>query len=106
MDYYKPPATYQFAQLETILRNAEKVDTSQFAPPTALSIKIRDTISPPNGAVVIYSPSKPDQPIRFNGPVAEGDVPLSGPFIYVQPAPGTETWKIEALGYRNNVNSN
>jgi hypothetical protein len=106
MDYYQPPAAYQVAQLEAILRDAQKVDISKFAPPTALSLKIRITITPPSGVIVIYTPSKPGEPIRFNGPVAEGDVPLSGSFIYVQPVQGTATWNIEALGWRDNVNAN
>ena len=97
MDYYQPPVT--------VARNAEKVDVSGVVPPDALSIKLRVTITPASGALAVYTPKTPDQPIRFSGPVAEGNVPLSGPFISIQPVEGTATWNIEALGWQDSLNA-
>jgi len=101
----QPPIQYQIVQAEMNLQNLEKVDVSQFAPPTALSLKIRVSVDPPSGAVIIFTPGQQAQAVRFDGSTTEGDVSLSGPFIYVQRLQGTVNWKIEAMGYVDNVNA-
>ena len=99
-DYSPPPPHYQLAQTEMRLSGAQKVDVTQYIPPSAISAQIRVTISPPSGAILIYVPDKSDAPIRFNGPVTTGEIPIAGRFIYVQPVSGTIEWKIESIGWK------
>jgi hypothetical protein len=84
------------------ISNAEQVSTDPFGPPTALSVKLRITVEPPDGAVLVYTPGLSD-PVRFNGPSATHDVPTNGKVIYVQMILGAVKWSAEGLGYRDNI---
>lgn len=84
--------------VEMQIPNASEVDVSAFAPPTAAAIKLKLTISPPSGAVLVYSPKTVD-PVLFRGPHDTKDVPLSGPKIYIQLVQGATEYDVEALGW-------
>ena len=90
--------------MEITITNAKKVEVKPFAPPTALSAKLRILVDPPSSAVFIYTPAQID-PIRFDGPSSTHDVPLQGKFIYVQMIAGAKTWRIEGIGWKDNLSA-
>ena len=53
--------------------------------------------------MLIYTPGKTDQPVRFDGPVSEKEIPLSGPVVYAQLVGGASNFKIEGLGYTDDI---
>lgn len=81
------------------LANAFELDISRYAPKGAVTINLKVTIKPASGAVLIYSPIT-TEPIWFNGPVAQKDVPLDGSKIYFQLIRGATDCKIIGSGYR------
>jgi hypothetical protein len=96
----QPPAQsayYQVAQAEEVAPEAEKIDVSKLFPATAVSGEIRVTVIPPSGAVLIYSEGKIDAAVRFNGPVTQASIPVSGGVIYVQKIQGATDWTLEVL---------
>ena len=63
--------------MEITITNAKKVEVKPFAPPTALSAKLRILVDPPSSAVFIYTPAQID-PIRFDGSVFHARCPATG----------------------------
>ena len=84
--------------VEMHLPNASEVDVSEHAPPTAVAIKLKLTISPPSGAALVYSQKTAD-PILFKGPHDAKDVPISGTRIYIQLVQGATDCEAEVLGW-------
>jgi hypothetical protein len=93
----QPPAYYHVAQVDAAAPEAEKIDVSKLFPATAVSGEIRVTVVPPSGAVLIYSEGKIDEAVRFNGPVTQASIPVSGGVIYVQKIQGATDWTLEVL---------
>jgi len=87
---------------EMQISNAESFDIANYVPPTALSITLVITITPPDGAVLVYSPKITD-PVRFNGPRDVKEVPIAGPMIYVQKVQGATGYQIEVQGWEDDV---
>jgi hypothetical protein len=85
--------------MDMLLRDAQRLDFSQLVPPTAIAARIRVTVTPPSGTVLIYTPGKSDQPVTFNGPVTEAEIPLAGPFVDVQLVAGAKSFMIDGLGW-------
>jgi hypothetical protein len=81
------------------LRAAERIDVTAFFPPEAELGRFRVSVKPATGIVLIWTPAQ-KKAIRFDGPVTEGDVGLSGSFIFAQMTQGATDYKIEALGWR------
>jgi hypothetical protein len=82
------------------LKNAHKVECSAGFPPIASSAQMRiSKIQPRDSAVLIYTPALGDNPIRFNGPETEADVPVAGHEMYAQPILGCEEFQIDFLGW-------
>jgi len=81
------------------LRDAQRLDISQLFPTTAIAATIRVTITPPSGTVLIYTPGKSGEPVKFDGPVSEAEIPLAGPFVDVQLAAGAKSFTIDGLGW-------
>jgi len=52
------------------LRDAQRLDISQLFPTTAIAATLRVTITPPSGTVLIYTPGKSGEPVKFDGPVS------------------------------------
>jgi len=101
MDAQQPPAYYQV--VEDVTPAPEQIDVSKLFPATAVSGEIRVTVIPPSGAVLIYSEGKSDEAIRFNGPVSDGTIPVSGGVIYVQKIQGATDWTLEVLKWQNSA---
>lgn len=101
MDVQQPPAYYQVAEDDT--PGPEQIDVSKLFPATAVSGEIRVTVIPPSGAVLIYLEGKSDEAVRFNGPVSEGTIPVSGGVIYVQKVDGATDWTLEVLKWQENA---
>jgi hypothetical protein len=101
MDVQQPPAYYQVVEDET--SEPEQIDVSKLFPATAVSGDIRVTVIPPSGAVLIYLEGKSDQAVRFNGPVSEGTIPISGGVIYVRKVDGATDWTLEVLKWQDNA---
>jgi hypothetical protein len=101
MNVQQPPAYYQVVEDDT--PTPEQIDVSKLFPATAVSGEIRVTVIPPSGAILIYLEGKSDEPIRFNGPVSEGTIPVSGGVIYVQKVDGATDWTLEVLKWQDNT---
>jgi hypothetical protein len=85
---------------EITLKNAERMNVyeSKFVPPwETVAVMLKIDITPPSGAVLVYSPAK-DDPVRFDGPSHTARVPLLGPFIYVQKIGGCTDCAIVSVG--------
>jgi hypothetical protein len=87
---------------EMQIKNAQAIDISLHAPPTAIALNMTITVSPPSGAVLVYSPRAAD-PIRFNGPHETKDVPIDGPTIYIQLVQGAASFQIRFNGWEDGV---
>jgi hypothetical protein len=87
---------------EMTLRNVMPIDVRQFAPPTAISVKLQITIEPASGSVLVYSPEKTAAHIEFKGPTTTLDVPYSGT-LYAQLVKGAQRWQIRSLGYKDDI---
>ena len=87
---------------EVHLWNVDTVNVSQFAPPTAVAITLKITITPPTGAVLVYSQTSAD-PILFNGPSSTKDVPIKGAEFYVQCVQGATDCQIHFVGWKDNI---
>jgi hypothetical protein len=87
---------------EMILLNAREVDISQHTPPTASAIALKIQVQPPTGSVLVYSPRATD-PIKFDGPEQQKDVPLLGPKIYYQLVQGATDCQISFVGYTDSL---
>lgn len=87
---------------EMRIKNAQAVDISQFAPPTAIAVTVTISTWPPTGVALVYSP-KTTGPVPFNGPRATKEVPIDGPMIYVQLVGGATEFNISCDGYTDNI---
>ena len=87
---------------EMTLRNVTPIDATQFAPPTAISVKLQITVEPASGSVLVYSPEKTAAPIEFKGPTTTLDVPYSST-IYAQLVKGAQRYQVKSLGYRDDI---
>jgi hypothetical protein len=87
---------------EMLLKGGREFDISKLAPPTALTIALKIEIQPPTGAVLVYSPAATD-PVRFNGPEEQKEVPIKGPKVWYQLVQGTTDCQISCVGYRDNI---
>lgn len=81
------------------IKDAQQIPFREIAPPTALTVRLRIRITPPEGAMLVHTPGKAD-PVKFDGPAAEHDVPISGDFVYAQPVQGAKAWNIEVTGWK------
>jgi hypothetical protein len=62
-----------------------------------VTVKI-SKIVPKDSAVLIYTPSLADRPIRFNGPETVADVPVEGHEMYYQAVLGCRDFQLDFLG--------
>lgn len=88
---------------EMYLKNAQKINCYAFFPETALSAKLKVTVTPKDGAVLIYTPETRDKPIRFSGPETTADVPVKGHEMYAQMVGGATHFEITALGWIDDI---
>ena len=93
------PTAPELPAITLNLRAAERINVTAFCPPEAALGRFRVSVKPVSGVVLIWTPAQ-KKAIRFDGPVTEGDVALSGSFIFVQMAQGATDYQIEALGWR------
>jgi hypothetical protein len=87
---------------EMTLRNVTPIDATQFAPSTAISVKLQITVEPASGSVLVYSPEKTANPIEFKGPTTTLDVPYSST-IYAQLVKGARRYQVKSLGYKDDI---
>jgi hypothetical protein len=81
-----------------------KIECEKFFPPTARTVRIRiSDIRPPDSAVLIYTPKRSDEPVRFDGPEATNEVPVKGYEMYAQPVLGNISYRLEFLDYNIEV---
>jgi hypothetical protein len=87
-----------------MITNARKIACYDFFPPTALSARIRIShITPPDSAVLIYTPKRCAEPVSFDGPETTTDVPVKGHEMYAQPVLGNTDYQMEFLGYIDDI---
>jgi hypothetical protein len=81
--------------MESVIKNAAKVDLSAKVPPTAIAVTIRADIEPSTGRIFIYSPADIDRPVMFDGPSSTREVPLAAEkVIFVQKLSGTTKFRL------------
>jgi len=100
-----PPAYYQLVQADTVVPDAETIDIRRLFPETAISGELKVTVSPPTGAVLIFTQANVGQPVRFDGPESTGTVALSGPVLYIRKIEGATDYIIEVLGHKDSTNT-
>jgi hypothetical protein len=99
----QPPAEYyHLAQAETQPEAHEvtKLDISKYLPVTAISATIIVTVTPPTGAIMIYSPGYEGAPALFKGPKSVGEIRIASPFVYVELLSGATDYRIQYLSWR------
>ncbi len=101
-DMHPPAEYYQLAQAETQPEAHEvtEVNISKYLPPTAVSATIIVTVTPPTGAVMIYTPGYEKAPVLFKGPRTVGEIQISGPSVYVELLSGATSYEIRYLSWR------
>lgn len=84
---------------EVALKYAVAVDLSRDVPPTAQSVLLKITVSPPGGALFVSSQAT-NLPVRFDGPQATKRVPLGDrKVVYLQGVQGATNFNHEVLGW-------
>lgn len=86
-----------------MITNARKIACYDFFPPTALSARIRISHTPSDSAVLIYTPKRCAEPVRFDGPETTADVPVKGHEMYAQPVLGNTDYQMEFLSYMDDI---
>jgi hypothetical protein len=102
IDMYPPAEYYHLAQAETQPEAHEvtEVNISKYLPPNAVSATIIVTVTPPTGAVMIYTPGYEAAPVLFTGPKSAGEIRVSGPVVYVELLAGATDYRIQYLNWR------
>ena len=96
-----PPAQYAQAPQQAL---PVSVDVMRYIPPTAVSVTILVTVSPPGGAVLAYAPGSENAPVLFKGPASTGEIKLSGSFVLFPMIGGATRFDIQILtGYDKRV---
>lgn len=106
-----PPAQYhQLAQAETPqpaqpenqpdAHEVTELNISKYLPPNAVSATIIVTVTPPTGAVMIYTPGYEGSPVLFKGPKTVDEIRVSGPVVYVELFAGATSYRIQYLNWR------
>lgn len=91
--------------MEMHLRNAHQVDLSRLhpgVPPTGIAAEIKVSVIPSSGAVLIYTAAS-DQPVMFSGPTTTKEISLSGTIIHAQLVSGAQSFRIDVLGYTDDI---
>lgn len=76
------------------------LDVGRYIPSTALYATLIITVTPPTGAVEIYTPGYEASPVRFRGPKTSGEIRLNGPTVYIHLENGATGYSVEYLNYR------
>jgi hypothetical protein len=107
IDMYPPAQYYQLAQAELPqpenqpdAHEVTELNISKYLPPTAVSATIIVTVTPPTGAVMIYTPGYEAAPVLFTGPKSSGEIRVSGPVVYVELLAGATSYRIQYLNWR------
>jgi phage protein D len=102
IDMYPPAQYYQLAQAEAQPEAHEvtEVNISKYLPPNAVSATIIVTVTPPTGAVMIYTPGYEGSPVLFKGPKTVDEIRVSGPVVYVELLAGATGYQIRYLNWR------
>jgi len=106
MDMHPPEQHYQLAQAETQIESqpeaheVTELNISKYLPSNALSATIIVTVTPPTGAVMIYTPGYEAAPVLFKGPKSVGEIRVSGPIVYVEMIGGATEYQIQYLNFR------
>ena len=106
IDMHPPAEYYRLAQAEIQPQTQPethevlKVDISKYLPSTAVSATIIVTVTPPTGAVMVYTPGYEGAPVLFKGPRSSGEIRISGPVVYVELLAGATEYRIQYLNWR------
>ena len=84
-------------------KNAGTFNCEGLWPPTAESADLKITITPKDGAVLVYTPATGPNGIRFDGPEATKRIPVRGHTMYVQKISGCETFSVAPVGWRDSL---
>jgi hypothetical protein len=84
---------------EVVIPNSFKADLSAPTGGVLKSIRIRVSVQPPTGAVLVYGGPLYDSPVRFDGPTTDKDVPTVEPIVYIQKIDGTTDFEVWTLGW-------
>jgi hypothetical protein len=103
IDMHPPAEYYRLAQAETqpeAPHEVTELNISKYMPPAAVSATIIVTVTPPTGAVMIYTPGYEAAPVLFKGPKTTAEIRVSGPVVYVELLSGATEYRIQYLNWR------
>ena len=79
------------------LQGGEQVDVSRYVVPIASALELKVTLTPANGALLIYSPEYEHQLARFTSQESFGWVPIAEPILCVKAIGGPFEFNIEVM---------
>ncbi|MGB8275000.1 MAG: hypothetical protein WCF16_06985 [Alphaproteobacteria bacterium] len=85
--------------IEVTIPNSAKADLAIPAGRAVRSARVRVTVEPATAAVLIYGGPRYDAPVRFNGPLSEGDVNTSSPTVHIQGLDGATEAKVYTVSW-------
>ena len=106
MDMYPPAQHQHLAQAQTQpeglpeTHEVTELNISKYLPSAAVSATIIVSVTPPTGAVMIYTPGYEGAPVLFQGPKSIGEIRVSGPIVYVELIAGATEYRIQYLNWR------
>lgn len=82
-----------------MIANAARANLAAPADKPLRSVAVRVMVQPAGAAVLIYGSPGYSNPVRFNGPQSEGEIPTDSPSVYVQGVDGAVGAQVYTLGW-------
>jgi hypothetical protein len=79
------------------LQGGDQVDVSRYVVPTASVLRLKVTLMPASGTLLIYSPGYEDRQARFTMEESLGWVPVAEPILSVKAIGGPFEFNIEVM---------
>lgn len=77
------------------LQGGQLVNVSQYVPPTAGLLRLKVTLKPANGVLVVYSPGYEELRVRFTQEQSFGWVPVAEPVLCIKAVGGPFEFTID-----------
>lgn len=82
-----------------MIANAARAMLAAPADKPMRAVAVRVMVQPASAAVLIYGGPGYANPVRFNGPQSEGEIPTAGPAVFIQGVDGAVGAQIYTLGW-------
>ncbi len=84
---------------DIMIANAARANLAAPADQALRSVAVRVMVQPATAAVLVYGGPGYGNPVRFNGPQSEGEIPTDSPSVYIQGVDGAVAAQIYTLGW-------